>query len=112
MESFVPFGGFFSASVDFKGGPLVGGSYQCLPRCHLCNEKCEQEVSAITKGGGCTVSVAEHYQSSLPPWLLHMTTELSTNKGLNAIKVPVYVYFSKPNLDSFVGTQELYDPIC
>lgn len=86
MESFVPFGGFFSASVDFNGGPLVGGSYQCLPRCHLCNEKCEQEVSAITKGGGCTVSVAEHYQSSLPPWLLHMTTELSTNRGLNAIK--------------------------
>ncbi|XP_028086465.1 protein SMAX1-LIKE 8-like isoform X1 [Camellia sinensis] len=78
MESFVPFGGFFSTSADLKS-PL-GGSYQCLSRCHLCNEKCEQEVSAVAKGG-FTASVAEQNQSSLPSWL--QMTELSTNRGLD-----------------------------
>ncbi|KAI8564230.1 hypothetical protein RHMOL_Rhmol03G0166100 [Rhododendron molle] len=78
MESFVPFGGFFSTPADLKS-PL-GVSYQCPPRCHLCNEKCEQDVSAITKGGFAS-SVAEQYQSSLPSWL--QMTEVSTNRALD-----------------------------
>lgn len=78
MESFVPFGGLFSTPSDLKS-PL-GVSYQCPSRCHLCNEKCEQEVSAFAKGG-FAASVAEQYQSSLPPWL--QMTELSTNRALD-----------------------------
>lgn len=78
MESFVPFGGFFPTPSDLKS-PL-GVSYQCPSRCHLCNEKCEQDVSAITKGGFAS-SVAEQYQSSLPSWL--QMTEVSTKRALD-----------------------------
>ncbi|GFY84485.1 double Clp-N motif-containing P-loop nucleoside triphosphate hydrolases superfamily protein [Actinidia rufa] len=78
MESFVPFGGFFSTSSDLKS-PL-GVSNQCLSRCHLCNDKCEQEISSIAKGE-FTPSVAEQYRSSLPSWL--QMTELGTCGGLD-----------------------------
>lgn len=78
MESFVPFGGFFSTPSDLKV-PL-SSSYQCMPRCHQCNEHCEEEVIAVSKGG-FTASVADRYQSSLPSWL--QMTELGTNKGLD-----------------------------
>lgn len=78
MESFVPFGGFFSMPSDLKS-PL-GVSYQCPSRCHLCNEKCEQDMSAITKGGLAS-SVAEQYQSGLPSWL--QMTEVRTNRAFD-----------------------------
>lgn len=65
MESFVPFGGFFSMPSEIKG-PLRNP--QCVTRCRSCDEKCEQEVRAISKGG-FTFSMADQYQSSLPPWL-------------------------------------------
>ncbi|KAK9282905.1 hypothetical protein L1049_011130 [Liquidambar formosana] len=81
MESFVPFGGFFSTPSDLKG-PL-SGSYRCASRCHLCNEKYEQEVTAVSKGG-FSASVADQYQFSLPSWL--QMTELGANKGLDAVK--------------------------
>lgn len=76
MESFVPFGGFFSTPSDFKS-PL-NGVYQGVSRCHQCNDKCEQEIAAISKGGS---SIADQYQSSLPSWL--QMAEPGMNKGLD-----------------------------
>ncbi|XP_058110219.1 protein SMAX1-LIKE 7-like [Magnolia sinica] len=65
MESFVPFGGFFSTASDLKS-PL-SSTYPSMFCCHLCNEKYEQEVAAVLKG--CTVSVEDQSQGSLPSWL-------------------------------------------
>ncbi|XWS74804.1 hypothetical protein CRYUN_Cryun01aG0029100 [Craigia yunnanensis] len=78
MESFVPFGGFFSTPSESKGS--LSSSYQHVPRCHLCNERCQQEVIAISKGG-FNVSVADQCKTSLPSWL--QMTELGANKGLD-----------------------------
>lgn len=77
MESFVPFGGFFSAPSDLKF-PL-SGSFQCLPSRSLHGgDNCEQEVSDVSKGGFAS-SVTEQCQSSLPSWL--QTAALGANKG-------------------------------
>ncbi|KAF6147037.1 hypothetical protein GIB67_036756 [Kingdonia uniflora] len=78
MESFVPFGGFFSTPSELTT-PL-SRTDQSMSRCHLCNEKYEQEVSVISKGGS-TPSVADHYQANLPSWL--QAADLSTNKDLD-----------------------------
>lgn len=77
MESFVPFGGLFSAPPDLK--LPVSGPLQCLPCSHQCNEKCEQEVFAASKEG-FTTSSAEQYPSGLPSWL--QMAALSRNKEL------------------------------
>lgn len=74
MESFVPFGGFFSTPSDFKS-PLNGVNQSVL-RCHQCNEKCDLEIAAISKGGS---SIADQCRSSLPAWL--QMTEPVVNKG-------------------------------
>lgn len=68
MESFVPFGGLFSAPSDLKLPVNDSGSFKCLPRCCQCNEKCEEEVFALSREA-ITTTVAEQYQSSLPSWL-------------------------------------------
>lgn len=60
-------------------GPL-SSSCQYTSRCQMCNQKCEQELLAISNGG-FMVSVADQYQSSLPSWL--QMAELGTNKGLD-----------------------------
>lgn len=76
MESFVPFGGFFSTSSDLKNPSL----YQSVSRCQQCNDKCEQEIIASTKGG-FTASIADQCQSVLPSWL--QMAEPDLNKGLH-----------------------------
>lgn len=81
MESFVPFGGFFSTPSDLKSPP--SSLYQSVSRCNLCNDKCELEVTALTKGVS-TASIADQYQSSLPSWL--QMAELGNN-GLDVEKV-------------------------
>ncbi|CAA0834400.1 Double Clp-N motif-containing P-loop nucleoside triphosphate hydrolases superfamily protein [Striga hermonthica] len=58
MESFVPLGGFFSMPSETKS-PL-GNACQDVARCHLCDEKYEQEVAGISNAG---------HQSILPSWL-------------------------------------------
>ncbi|PRQ59453.1 putative ATP-dependent Clp protease ATP-binding subunit ClpA [Rosa chinensis] len=68
MESFVPFGGFFSAPSDPKL-PL-SCSNRCLPRNHQCN--------AVPKGG-FSASVAGQHQASLPSWM--QMAPLGPNKG-------------------------------
>nr|KYP60218.1 hypothetical protein KK1_015669 [Cajanus cajan] len=78
MDSFVPFGGFFSSQSDLKG-PL-NGSFYCVPHCHQCGERCEHEVLATSKERFSS-SAADPLQSNLPPWL--QAAEFGTAKGLN-----------------------------
>ncbi|XP_010469910.1 PREDICTED: protein SMAX1-LIKE 7-like isoform X3 [Camelina sativa] len=76
MGSFVPFGGFFSSTSDFRV-PFSNSMNQTLPRCHLCNEKYEQEVAALAK----SVSVIDDQCSEkLPSWLRNVEPE--QDKGL------------------------------
>lgn len=82
LGSFVPFGGFFPASSNFKNP--FSSTNQFFSRCHSCNEKCELEVASILKVGS-TISVADQYSEHLPPWL--STAELDTGKGVDSPKV-------------------------
>ncbi|KAK6935725.1 hypothetical protein RJ641_032755 [Dillenia turbinata] len=83
MGSFVPFGGFFTSPADFKIPLTCKSIAMTQPRCHLCNEKYEQEASAMRKGGAAT-SVADQHSEKLPSWL--QMAELDTNKGLDTAK--------------------------
>lgn len=103
MESFVPFGGFFSAPSDLKL-PL-SCSHRCLPRSHQCNEKCETEVYAVPKGG-FTASVAGQHQASLPSWM--QVAPLGPNKGSDMkIKDDGVLLSSK-----VTGLQKKWDNTC
>ncbi|XP_011035930.1 PREDICTED: uncharacterized protein LOC105133582 isoform X3 [Populus euphratica] len=103
MESFVPFGGFFSTPSDLNV-PL-NRSCQYLPRCHLCNKKCEQEILSVSKGGFIG-SVADQHQSSMPSWM--EMAEIGANNGLDV----------KTRDDGMVlstrvaGLQRKWDSIC
>lgn len=66
MRSFVPFAGFFSTPSDFSSP--FSNLNRFTPRCHLCNEKYEQEVAGVLKVES-TISAADQYSDSLPPWL-------------------------------------------
>ena len=81
MDSFVPFGGFFSSPSDLKC-PL-NGSYYCVPYCHQCGERCEQKVHNVSKEI-FSASAVDPYQSNLPPRL--QSAEHGMAKVLN-IKV-------------------------
>ncbi|KAK7281139.1 hypothetical protein RIF29_08860 [Crotalaria pallida] len=78
MDSFVPFGGFFSSPSDFKS-PL-NDSFYCVPNSHRCAGRCEQEVLAASNERFCA-SAPHRCQSNLPPWL--QTAEFGSTKGLN-----------------------------
>ncbi|KAE9604744.1 hypothetical protein Lal_00010946 [Lupinus albus] len=79
LNSFVPFGGFFSSPSELKGAPL-NGSYYCVPSCHQCGERCEHEVLAASKER-FSASAPDPYHSNLPPWL--QIAEFGKTKGLN-----------------------------
>ncbi|XP_051143171.1 protein SMAX1-LIKE 6-like [Andrographis paniculata] len=64
MGSFVPLGGFFSMPSETQSS-VSNNAWQYTTRCHLCNEKCEQEIAAVSNGGSC----GEQCKSSLPSWL-------------------------------------------
>lgn len=85
MESFVPFGGLFSTPSDMKS--ILSSSVNNVSRCHVCNEKCDQEVNAISNGGFSS-SVADHYRSNLPYWL--QMPEFSSSGELDIIKVSIF----------------------
>ncbi|WJZ89086.1 hypothetical protein VitviT2T_008332 [Vitis vinifera] len=104
MGSFVPFAGFFSTPTDFKN-PL-NSTNQSITLCHLCNEKCEQEVSAILKGGS-TISLADRYSGTLPSWLL--MAEPDTNKGADAVKAKDD---GRALNDKVLGVQKKWYDIC
>ncbi|CAH9121447.1 unnamed protein product [Cuscuta epithymum] len=103
MESFVPFGGLFATSSDFIRGPLLSSSYPSSPRCFLCNEKCREEISALSDGSFGS-SVAGHYQhSSLPSWLQ------STNR-IDSIKATDdKMLFMSAKID---GLHRKWDSVC
>ncbi|OMO50091.1 ATPase, AAA-2 [Corchorus capsularis] len=103
MESFVPFGGFFSTPSESKGS--LSSSFQHVTRCHLCDERCEQEVIAISKGGS-NVSVADQYQSTLPSWL--QMAELGANNGLDVKAKDDGLLLST----KVAGLQKKWDNIC
>lgn len=86
MESFVPLGGFFSMPSDTKN--TLSSSCHYVVRCHLCNEKCEQEVKALSDGGSCD-SILEQPQSILPSWL--QIAEYNKQNGVADLKVCVIV---------------------
>ncbi|XP_024990297.1 protein SMAX1-LIKE 7-like [Cynara cardunculus var. scolymus] len=65
MESFVPFGGFFSVPTDIKTPFRIRNHFGSL--CHICDEKFKLEVNAVSKG--LNGSVSDHHRSSLPSWL-------------------------------------------
>ncbi|XP_057979678.1 protein SMAX1-LIKE 6-like [Malania oleifera] len=103
MESFVPFGGFFSTPSDMKG---VSSSYQYPSRCQPCNEKCEQEITALSKGV-FTASVADQYRSSLSSWL--QMAEFGMSKGLDAVKAKDDGMVLNAKV---AGLQKKWDTIC
>ncbi|XP_033136753.1 protein SMAX1-LIKE 6 isoform X3 [Brassica rapa] len=74
MGSFVPFGGFFSSTSDYRV-PLSNTLNQTLPRCHLCNEKYLQEVAALVKTGS-SHSTSDQSPEKLPSWLRAAESEL------------------------------------
>ncbi|XP_013604673.1 PREDICTED: chaperone protein ClpB-like [Brassica oleracea var. oleracea] len=74
MGSFVPFGGFFSSTSDYRV-PLSTTVNQTLPRCHLCNEKYLQEVAALVKTGS-SLSTSDQSSEKLPSWLRAAESEL------------------------------------
>ncbi|KAG5387464.1 hypothetical protein IGI04_038934 [Brassica rapa subsp. trilocularis] len=74
MGSFVPFGGFFSSTSDYRV-PLSNTLNQTLPRCHLCNEKYLQEVAALVKTGS-SLSTSDQSSEKLPSWLRAAESEL------------------------------------
>ncbi|KAM0051211.1 putative Clp, repeat (R) domain, P-loop containing nucleoside triphosphate hydrolase [Helianthus debilis subsp. tardiflorus] len=67
MGSFVPFGGFFPVQTELERSSSSKQD-QSATRCHDCNEKYEQEVSVVLKGGK-TVSVADQQSTGLASWL-------------------------------------------
>lgn len=103
-SSFVPLGGFFSMPPETKS-PL-SNAYQYVARCHLCNEKYEQEVAAVSNGG-LDASVAEKHQSSSPSWL--QTVEAGAQTGLSTIKGTDDRLLLNAKI---MGLQKKWDSIC
>ncbi|KAJ9539831.1 LOW QUALITY PROTEIN: hypothetical protein OSB04_026337 [Centaurea solstitialis] len=66
MESFVPFGGFFSMPNDIKTPFKISNHFGSL--CHICDEKFKLEANVVSKGG-LNGSVSDHHRSTLPSWL-------------------------------------------
>ncbi|KAG7573023.1 P-loop containing nucleoside triphosphate hydrolase [Arabidopsis suecica] len=102
MGSFVPFGGFFSSTSDFRV-PYSNSMNQTLPRCHLCNEKYEQEVTAFAKSGS---SLDDQCSEKLPSWLRNVEHE--QDKGsLGKVKDDPNVLVSR-----IPALQKKWDDIC
>lgn len=82
MGSFVPFGGFFPTPSEFQS--MVSSKSQSFSRCDMCNEKHEQEASAILKGRS-TISVADQPLPNLSSWL--QKDESDTCKSMVPVEV-------------------------
>ncbi|CAN8306018.1 unnamed protein product [Cochlearia groenlandica] len=106
MGSFVPFGGFFSSTSDFRV-PLSSTVNQTLSRCHLCNEKYLQEVAAVVKAGS-SLSLSDQCSEKLPSWLRAAETEL--DKGTTGTSKAI----DEPNTlaSKTTALQKKWDNIC
>lgn len=82
LGSFVPFGGFFPAPPEFNN--LLESKSQSMPRCDMCNEKYELEVSSVLKGSS-TASVAVQDLPNLSSWL--QKDDIDKCKGANPLEV-------------------------
>lgn len=92
MESFVPFGGFFSMPTDIKSPLRISNHFGSL--CHLCDEKFKLEVNDVSKGG-LNGSVSDHVQSSLPYWL--QTSHIRANSELDVVQVCITIILMVSN---------------
>ncbi|KAI3705029.1 hypothetical protein L1987_75259 [Smallanthus sonchifolius] len=104
MESFVPFGGFFSMPSDIKSPLKIPNHFGSL--CHICDVKFKEEVNAISKGE-LNGSVLDHYRSTLPSWL--QSSQICANHEVDAVKVqddPVVANVK------FIGLQKKWNNIC
>ncbi|KAL1202025.1 Protein SMAX1-LIKE 6 [Cardamine amara subsp. amara] len=106
MGSFVPFGGFFSSTSDFRV-PLSTTVSQKLSRCHLCNEKYLQEVAAVVKASSSS-SLSDQCSEKLPSWLRAAETEL--DKGTTGSSKAI----DDPNAlaSQTAALQKKWDNIC
>lgn len=82
LGSFVPFGGFFPAPPEFNN--LLESKSHPRPRCDMCNEKYEQEVSSVLKGGS-TTNVAVQDLPNLSSWL--QMDDIDKCKSANPLEV-------------------------
>lgn len=82
LGSFVPFGGFFPAPPEFNN--LLESKSQSIPRCDMCNEKYEQEISSFLKGSS-TTSVAVQDRPNLSSWM--QMDDVDKCKGANPLEV-------------------------
>ncbi|KAJ4891290.1 Double Clp-N motif-containing P-loop nucleoside triphosphate hydrolases superfamily protein [Raphanus sativus] len=103
MGSFVPFGGFFSSTSDFRV-PFSSNSMNQsrLTRCHLCNEKCEQEVTALGKSGSITTTDDHQFSDKLPSWLRNVESE--QDKGI--------LRQAKDDPNTLASVQKKWDDTC
>ncbi|KAJ0230231.1 Protein SMAX1-LIKE 7 [Hirschfeldia incana] len=99
MGSFVPFGGFFSSTSDFRVPFSNSMTQSRLPRCHLCNEKCEQEVTALGKSGSMAV---DQCSEKLPCWLRNV--EYEQDKGI--------LRQAKDDPNTLASVQKKWDDTC
>ncbi|XP_071734402.1 protein SMAX1-LIKE 7-like isoform X2 [Rutidosis leptorrhynchoides] len=82
MESFVPFGGFFSMPSDIKGPLRVSNHFG--PLCQVCDEKFKVEMNDISKVGVGGSVVSDHYRSTLPSWL--QTSQICRNTEMDVVQ--------------------------
>ncbi|KAL4576142.1 hypothetical protein LXL04_012231 [Taraxacum kok-saghyz] len=104
LESFVPFGGFFSMPSDIKTPLKLSNHFGSL--CHICDDKFKQEVNAISKGQ-LNGSVSDHYSSTLPSWL--QTSQLSTNPEPDIAQTQEDPVIASAKV---VGLQKKWQSIC
>ncbi|GJZ47415.1 SMAX1-LIKE 7-like protein [Tanacetum coccineum] len=104
MESFVPFGGFFSMPSDINNPLSISNYFGSL--CHMCDDKFKLEVNGICKVGLYS-SVSDPCRSSLPTWL--QTSQLCSNANIDVAQAqddPVLVSAK------ITGLQKKWQSIC
>ncbi|KAJ0705244.1 putative Clp, repeat (R) domain, P-loop containing nucleoside triphosphate hydrolase [Helianthus annuus] len=104
MESFVPFGGFFSLPTDIRSPLRISNHIGSL--CHICDEKFKLEVNDISKGG-LNGSVSDHHRSTLPSWL--QTSQICANSEMDVVQAQ-----DDPAVVSakIIGLQKKWHNIC
>ncbi|KAJ8531920.1 hypothetical protein K7X08_011843 [Anisodus acutangulus] len=104
MGSFVPFGGFFSTASEFENSWI--NKNESIARCNLCNEKYEQEVSTVLRGGP-TGSVTDQYATHLSSWL--QKAECGPSRGLVGVEADEDCSLLNARL---AGLQKKWNDIC
>ncbi|KAL0402914.1 UNVERIFIED_CONTAM: protein SMAX1-LIKE 7 [Sesamum radiatum] len=101
MESFVPFGGFFSMPSDTKSS--LSNACQYIARCHQCNERYKQELHELSNRGVCS-PVTNQNQLSFHAW-----SQPNRSNGLAAKKAEDDSLLLNAKI---AGLQKKWDSIC